>query len=448
MEAATHERIVAQLRAMPWLQGVASKLPALVTDESVLSFGPEDTVYSQGQRTSTSYVIVSGTTELGVRTPETEHLAVTTLGPGQLFGHLSALTGRPRVASAVVRESSLMLTIEPERLNSLANQSRRFRAMVLTSYVELSLRLHLRKIDIFTGLDSKTLKVLTAMAEVASYEQGATILEEGKRGDYFQTVHWGAVAAEREVDGRKVVTEYLTSGRCFGRAAALKDTATAPAYVAATDVEVVRFPIADFGAFLKRFPEAARELAEWAQRIELQYEAAQFTFQLAKKIEFLAERGLTDLADVLAIDLARCTRCNACVEACEAVRAYPLLVHRGLRTGRLLLPSVCRQCEDPRCLQCEQKALGRDVSGEITVTADLCIGCGACTRRCPYGSLTVALIKERTAQTGIAARLMSSSKRIAVKCDMCRGRGRKLPCVQNCPTGAIRLVAPRDLESW
>jgi carbon-monoxide dehydrogenase iron sulfur subunit len=91
--------------------------------------------------------------------------------------------------------------------------------------------------------------------------------------------------------------------------------------------------------------------------------------------------------------------------------------------------NVCRQCPSPSCYQsCPQKdsALCIDpITGIKYVNPGKCKGCGECTRSCP---LKPARIK------------LNPDKKVAFKCDLCRGRGKGPICLEYCSQHALTVV--------
>ncbi len=91
--------------------------------------------------------------------------------------------------------------------------------------------------------------------------------------------------------------------------------------------------------------------------------------------------------------------------------------------------NVCRQCLSPSCYQsCPQKdsALCIDpITGIKYVDAVKCKGCGKCTRGCP---LKPARIK------------LNPDKKVAFKCDLCRGREKGPICAEYCGQHALTVL--------
>ena len=130
------------------------------------------------------------------------------------------------------------------------------------------------------------------------------------------------------------------------------------------------------------------------------------------------------------IDVDKCYGCMACVVACAAETNVPLgsfrtwIEHLVKPDGtRIFVPKQCNHCDDPPCVPpCPTGATYRTADGLVLVNDELCIGCGACVKACPYG-----------------ARYMNPVKGVADKCTFCDHRlaaGLLPACVEVCPTGA------------
>jgi molybdopterin-containing oxidoreductase family iron-sulfur binding subunit len=108
----------------------------------------------------------------------------------------------------------------------------------------------------------------------------------------------------------------------------------------------------------------------------------------------------------LAIDLYRCTRCEACVVACAAENNVAPLDGRSSELARAIhwmdmlepdprgspwelgqwpIPIPCMHCEDPPCVKvCPVGACYRSDDGIVVQIWDRCIGCRSCMVACPY----------------------------------------------------------------
>ena len=194
------------------------------------------------------------------------------------------------------------------------------------------------------------------------------------------------------------------------------------------------------------------------------------------------------------MDLDLCIKCDNCVRACESLHGRSRLIRNGVQIGKYLVPSACRHCDDPKCMNaCPTGAVKRRPEGEIYFQYDLCIGCGNCAIACPFDNITMidtpsfdqaqkrkaAVVggdffrpypvaghdTDRGFSDGFLGAVPSMRKRrqeaakadpqhghippsFPIKCDLCDG----LPfmgCVHSCPTGAaIRIEAAELFEQF
>lgn len=162
--------------------------------------------------------------------------------------------------------------------------------------------------------------------------------------------------------------------------------------------------------------------------------------------------GLVQGQKLMLIDLEKCTRCGACVEACVDAHAdgRNRLYLDGPRFDKYLVPVTCRSCLDPVCMiGCPVGAIARGDNGEIRIR-NHCIGCQLCADQCPYGSIHMS---DRELggteppslfqlETGVVLKEFTQK---AVVCDLCSSLGDHGPsCVYACPHDAAMRVDSRE----
>lgn len=191
----------------------------------------------------------------------------------------------------------------------------------------------------------------------------------------------------------------------------------------------------------------------------------------------------------MAIDLDRCTACQACVLACKAENNVPYVEPGEAARGRILswmdmvtevtgryprvhtryLPRPCLHCDEPPCTKvCPVYATYRDPEGIVAQNYGRCIGCRFCMAACPYSAkyFNWYLYSNRDdlrshRNPDVALR----PKGVVEKCTFCvhrlqkardrvRAEGRELEegdfipaCAQTCPAGAITFGDLEDPES-
>ena len=105
---------------------------------------------------------------------------------------------------------------------------------------------------------------------------------------------------------------------------------------------------------------------------------------------------------------------------------------RVVKSGDISTAMACRQCEDAPCASvCPQGAIQRD-NDVWWVDQRRCLGCKRCVVPCPYGAMTVTVMNQQAQ---------------ALKCDLCHHRAEGPACVAACPTQALRVMVPAELEA-
>jgi Fe-S-cluster-containing dehydrogenase component len=126
-------------------------------------------------------------------------------------------------------------------------------------------------------------------------------------------------------------------------------------------------------------------------------------------------------------------------------------------------------CQDPECLTgCPTGAIGRFSNGQIDIDPKTCIGCSDCATQCPYNAITMVPRKVPAPEPltrwqrarhwfDIAPPtppppVVELDNLVAVKCNLCNNTPLNPPgasqhaysCQENCPTGALVRVNPRE----
>jgi len=253
--------------------------------------------------------------------------------------------------------------------------------------------------------------------------------------------------------------------------------------------ELIKIGRDDFLELCRRYPHVE---AECRKVIALRHEQAQtITPEISELLERSGQLGVIQADALLVMDLDLCINCDNCVRACESLHGQSRLIRNGIQIGKYLIPSACRHCDDPKCMNsCPTGAIKRRPEGEIYFQYDMCIGCGNCAIACPYDNIAMIdtptfdraqarkahmmndpnfyrpypVAQHDVGEDGLLKRLFGfggGSKRkpltvepgrdydhvpvaFPIKCDLCDG----LPfmgCVHNCPTGAAIRIDPAKL---
>jgi electron transport protein HydN len=169
------------------------------------------------------------------------------------------------------------------------------------------------------------------------------------------------------------------------------------------------------------------------------------------------------MAEVVTVNLKKCENCGVCEMACAErhggkarLKVKDVLQSRGLIFDDEALPIVCKQCENPACIEvCKPKALVRQ-NGVIYVDEQKCTGCGRCAKICPFYAIFIderrnlptpeprepsvlfMLFGRRKQTTEKGRKRLPKTTRMALKCDRCKGY-QNMACLDACYYKALSL---------
>ncbi|QQD18671.1 cyclic nucleotide-binding domain-containing protein [Spongiibacter nanhainus] len=409
-----------------------------------------DALYRDGDYSNSFYTIVEGSVTL-----TSEDGPSTTLGPGQFFGELSLLSGRPRSGHASLDPDTVLIETPRRTMLKLMASNAEVSEGIEAVFVQRALQ------QCFAPeVSYSELREIAMSVKNSNYNRGDTIYREGEHDDRLFLIRSGTVALTRSSNGRQLAVGQYHSGQIVGQMALMGDRLRHESAVAAARTELIEIHQATFLALLQKSPSAVTRLqALTASQLRATHDLAAMP-ENASVISFLLDRGAGEATNVLVIDENLCIGCDNCEIACAETHGGLSRLNRksGARFANINLPIACRHCEQPHCMkECPPNAIHRQNSGEVTID-DSCIGCGNCETNCPYDvikmsypadpkpSLLSWLFTGRgpgPGDDGSGAKASDGdAMKKAVKCDACAGRTSGPACVQSCPTGAAQRIAP------
>ena len=318
------------------------------------------------------------------------------LGEGQICGSLSLISGRPSETTAVAGPDCVLLETPRSIVKKLLRTEKAARAYLERVHVLRALKFYL-----MPNADSQTIVELAATAKTKNYAAGELLFGESDPVDRLYILGSGSVTLSQTIGGTDVVVAYCAAGAyvdCVGELSGQASrSVTARATVATEAISI------DHAAFIrilardKSMVLAARIEKERAEQLA-QYAHMQARPQQGKMVSFLMENGVGEATSVLVIDESLCIGCDQCERACAVTHDGVSRLDRkaGPSFESLHLPTSCRHCEHPHCMDdCPADAIHRQPNGEVFID-ETCIGCGKCEENCPYGVIHMAEVPVRT----------------------------------------------------
>jgi DHA3 family macrolide efflux protein-like MFS transporter len=153
---------------LPGLAGLGARdRQALASASLVLEAPAGAQIVRHGEAGDNAYFVLAGKAVAGLATPEGGYRDLGTLGPGDFFGEIAALTGAVRTANVVADTPTTLLQVPAQALRALmANPA--LSELVLGKMTERLARTYISDLPRFGGLDQDALKDLrTPRAEPA-----------------------------------------------------------------------------------------------------------------------------------------------------------------------------------------------------------------------------------------------------------------------------------------
>jgi CRP-like cAMP-binding protein len=200
---------ILRLRAVPLFDALPdAELAALATGLGRRTFGKGVFIFHKDSPGRVLYVIESGRVRLFVISETGQEISTNLFGPGEIFGELAALDGRPRATGAVAVETTVVLTLRREDLLRALETSPRL-AMNLMAVLTDRLRYAMKGVEDLSYLDVNG-RVAARLLDLAA--RGGMLEESLDSGLYLtqsELASW--VAASRETVN-KVLAAFRSKG--------------------------------------------------------------------------------------------------------------------------------------------------------------------------------------------------------------------------------------------
>ena len=450
----------------------------------LLTYDPGEEIIKRGDwGGNTLFYVVSGIAEVFIKAPDEKELKVAELNAGTQFGEMSVLAGVPRNATVKAPTAKPVQVLEVQRpALRLLRKLPKFGENLDKTYRTHGRNSILEEINLKANLSPMMLEELKRYSVFRVFSKNHVLFREGEPIKRIYIIKAGWSRRTREAGAR--AEDFMGRGYCYGAEAAAKDARWPYTMTLMGRSEVLEISVSK----LRQSPALRDAL--------LGFITAHMPPQLGARVNYkpavrdlmltaqdrLIDSGLVDGTNLLVMDMDLCVRCGNCSLACHKIHGQSRLTRRGVHVIRLdapragaiqsvLSPEVCMHCADPECLTgCPTGAIGRFTLGQVDIDPKTCIGCGDCATQCPYNAISMVprRPKEVPATGGFKAKVQNllrlnpdpippavdaTEDLVAIKCNLCSDRAtlnppsaktRRYSCEENCPTGALARINPRE----
>eukprot|EP00466_Bigelowiella_natans_P013803 jgi/Bigna1/144716/aug1.90_g19424 len=220
------------------------------------TYQAEQIVFYEGDIGERFYMILKGSVVIQRKDFSTgKELEVAKMDEGNYFGEVALIMDIGRTASVVVKEPSLILSINKKTFRSFLEMAGLdlmtvMRARIIEAFKKF-------KIPFFQAIPDEKFPFVAEKCRIEKYDKNETIFEEGDIGNEFYIISYGQVAISKE--GR--VLTRLDSGKYFGEAALVSEESKRTA-TCITCMETVLLTMSreDFKKVFDHNPEALADV--------------------------------------------------------------------------------------------------------------------------------------------------------------------------------------------
>jgi Fe-S-cluster-containing dehydrogenase component/CRP-like cAMP-binding protein len=473
----------------------------------LLVYGPGEEIIREGEwGGNTFYILIEGQLDVYLKDNEGISRKVGKVELQNSFGEMSVLAGQPRNATVVVPPGpeAMVLAIKRPALR-LLRKLKKFGDRLEHNYRQHGLDHTLLEIQEATAnaFSPQLLDTLRAASRFTVYAKDHVLFQHGQPIEKLIFINSGWVRRVRGITSDvkaaasvtsmamlgEVITElddeigfdFVGAGNWLGLESVSNNDQTTWDYGATvmSRTEALEISISD----LPSNPELTKAIREhfphFSSADDMPPEPPVDKRVIAAAAKEITT-GLVDATNLLVMDMDLCIRCGNCSLACHKVHGQSRLLRHGIHIARplktngrsiqhVLSPSVCLHCQDPECLTgCPTGAIARFAEGQVDINPDTCIGCADCATQCPYNAISMVPRKGVSVRSQSGFRsiknwfslaipaapppVTDTSDLLAVKCNLCantplnpnQSKTRAYSCQENCPTGALVRVNPRE----
>ena len=245
---------------------LAEALPALDVQEIArilpqvekFKYGPGSHIVNEGDPAEYFYIIVSGRAEAIGKDERGREVSLSALGPGDYFGEIGLISGRPRTATVRAHPETAVEAIALDR--------DAFKQLLETS--------QFAQTEIARVVYERMKKSASNDLDAIAYKPGAYVFHEGDLANKCYVVVRGRVEAVRDRPGQPIeVLNTWERGACFGELELLQEDGHRTVSARVTADAEAKLAVVDRGDFQRLMAGSGSTAIEIAQKLQQQADA-------------------------------------------------------------------------------------------------------------------------------------------------------------------------------
>ncbi len=257
------EQVHALRQKIPLLKDVPPFLFELVLEKICLrTLGPGETLFREGDAGSTLFFVAAGELLVSAKGDTGEPVLLGLLGPGEVIGEISFLSGVPRTATAMARTRVDLLELDRHALSPLVKKHRHVADALSRLFSERVLDGVLARSRLFGRLPRPDRDALARRLKPLGAKAGEVLIREGAADAGLYLVKRGAVRITVRRGAKDVALALLTPHEFFGDLATVRSRPRTASVTAVAESELLWLSGPDLLALLAQRPELATVLEE------------------------------------------------------------------------------------------------------------------------------------------------------------------------------------------
>ncbi len=260
---AKRERVHEIRAAIPLLKDIPPFLFDLVLERiSLVTLEKGAVLFSEGDPGSSLFLVATGSLRVTARSDAGEATLLSVLGPGDVAGEMSFLTGLPRAATLTAAERSDLLELDRNALTTILRKHRAVSFALTNLYSERLLDGVLARSRVFGVLPRDERDALARQLTPMTVRAGERIIEEGASDSTLYLLKRGAARVTVRTSAQEVALALLRPHDVFGEVAAARGRRRTASVTAVTECELLALASGSLAPLLARSPGLARALED------------------------------------------------------------------------------------------------------------------------------------------------------------------------------------------